>query len=565
MSTRHHRLAAAALSALAVGALFNAPMAFADPGDPYSVDGANQEAQNKALINPDADTQLQIHKYLGSESDEYANDGTEQTITDRDPLSGVVFDVYLVSPVDLTTNAGWTAATALSGRAVSDAEIAAAQFSADGATYTLTKVDSVTTNSSGTAVFDGEVGLYLVVENLADSGTITNLTTNETVEKSAITGAASFLVTLPMTNPTDTSRWMYDVNVYPKNQADAATKSVSDKGTVSTDGDNVGEHLIEFTIDSSITDGSEPLGAYGVYDDLHESLTLVGATVELSNGDTLTAGADYEIYTDESDFRTPGSDVGTSYSSGDEVAGGPVVSIVMTEAGLTKLEQDRSLSVVTTLTVTLGELDADGVIENQATFIPSESWFDQHPSSPGNPPGVPTNEVESKYGNIVVNKQDPTDPSQDMAGAEFSIYADPTPGDGICSATDVTGVPINSAAITTGNSLTFTGLQASNWYDGANVAQEAEWLSYCLVETKAPTGYNLDATPHYLTIDWNTATPTAAAYVSEVVNNERSNLANQLPLTGGDGVAAMSILGLGLVGGGLAYYAATSRKRKEQQ
>jgi fimbrial isopeptide formation D2 family protein/LPXTG-motif cell wall-anchored protein len=547
-----------------------APAAFADPGDPYKVGGVNQEnTSNKALINPDAATRLRIHKYLGAPTGQ-ANNGTEQTITGRDPLVGVNFDVYRVVGVDLTTNAGWTAATALSGHQITAAEIAAKAITLGGTTYTLSGPSTVTTAAGGLATFDGAVGLYLVNENLATSGTIT--ADGETVEKASITPSAPFLVTLPMTNPDDTTRWMYDVNVYPKNQTDSATKVVKDKGTVTTDNGNVGAHGIDYTITTSITDGSDPLGMYVIYDDLHDSLTFTGASLALSDGTALVAGTDYKVYT------APGWTSGSPFD-GTAVAGGPLVTIVFTDAGLKVLEAHRGANVVTTLNTTLGAEDADGVVENQASFIPNESWWDQNgqpgvdPEDPTTPPvdpedpkepGIPTNPVESKYGNVIVNKQDPTDTGADMKGAVFAIYGDPTPGDGTCSASDVSGTPINTATIATGNTLTFTGLQASNWYDGANVADQANWLSYCLVETKAPEGYNLDATPRYVTIDWKTGTsdPAAAAYATELVNNEKSNLDNNLPLTGGDGVGALSLAGLVLVGGGVTYYAVTSRKRR---
>lgn len=567
MSGRHFRFAAAAVSALAVAALFvGAPSAFADVDDPYSVGGVNQEASVSSLINPDATTQLSIHKYLGMDSG-VAGDGTQQVITGHDALQGVRFDVYLVGGVDLTTNAGWAAATALSGYAITAADVAAGSITVGGTTYPLTLAESVTTNATGTATFtktDG-VGLYLVAENVAASGTITNLTTNTEVPNSSVTGAAPFMVTLPMTNPADTTRWMYDVNVYPKNQADTATKAVEDRGTVTSDAGNVGDQGVDFTIVSSITDGTVPLGAYGVYDDLDASLTLTGVAVALSDGTTLVAGTDYEVYTDPAAFRTPGSTAGTLYTSGGEVASGPVVSVVFTTDGLTKLEADRSLSVVTTISVRLGTETDNGLVPNTATFIPNQSWFDQHPTTPGEEPGTPTNTTESKYGNVVVNKQDPADTTADMTGAEFTIFSDQTPGDGTCSTSDVSGTAIATGTIIADNTVTFTGLQASNWYNGAAVLSPTDWLSYCLVETKAPTGYNLDATAHYITIDYTTATATTPAIASVTVNNEKANLGNSLPLTGGEGVATLSIIGLVLVGGGIAYYLATTRKHRRDQ
>lgn len=576
MSRRQFRLSAAAVSALAVATLCaGAPAAFADSGDPYKVNGTNQEnTSNKALINGSATVQLGIHKYLGAPTGAVAN-GTEQSITNRDALKGVVFDVYQVGGVDLTTNAGWTAATALSGHTLTAAEVAAGKVTVGGVDYPLTKVQSVTTDGTGTATFTkaNGVGLYVVSENLGSSTSVVNVTTGSTVATSTITPAAPFLVTLPMTNPGDTSRWMYDVNVYPKNQSDSATKTVEDKGTVTTDNGNVGDHTIDYTISTSITDGTDPLGMYVVYDDLDASLTFNGASLALSDGTALAAGTDYTVYT-APNWAT----ANTQYSSG-AVANGPVVTIIFTKAGLTKLEAHRSANVVTTLNTLMGAMPANGVVENKAAFIPNETWWEQHgkpgvdPETPTTPPttpptdvpGIPTNPVETKYGRLVVNKQDPTDSSANMSGAQFSVFSDPTPGDGSCSASDVSGTAIASGTVDSKNTVTFAGLQASNWYNGQEVTDAAKFLSYCLVETKAPTGYNLDATAHYVTIDWKTATASAAALATEVVNNEKSNLGNNLPLTGGDGVAALSIAGLVLVGGGVAYYAGTSRKRRKAE
>ena len=45
------------------------------------------------------------------------------------------------------------------------------------------------------------------------------------------------------------------------------------------------------------------------------------------------------------------------------------------------------------------------------------------------------------------------------------------------------------------------------------------------------------------------------------IENEKSNLGNNLPLTGGEGVAALSVAGLMLIGGGAGYYAYAGRKR----
>ena len=146
---------------------------------------------------------------------------------------------------------------------------------------------------------------------------------------------------------------------------------------------------------------------------------------------------------------------------------------------------------VTTITGTVNQQGGTGQINNVATVIPNKPWLDAHPDESG----IPTNQVTSKYGNIEVDKYDPADSNATaaMAGAVFQVFADPTPGDGVCSAAG-----------------------------------------------------------------------TAPAVAIQRVANQKANLGNQLPLTGGNGIAALSLGGLLLIGGGVAYYAATSRKRRQQ-
>lgn len=548
MSRSKFRLAAAAVSALAFCSLSIAPAAFADLGAPTKVGGVDQQnTSNPALINPTASVQLDIHKYLGAPTGG-TNNGTEQTISGLPALQGVNFDVYKVGGVDLTTNAGWTAATALSNYKITATDITNGYITVGGVQYQLTKVSTVTTGSTGTAVFTqtNGVGLYLVNENLASSGTITNLTTNTTVDKATITPSSPFLVTLPMTNPANTAQWMYDVNVYPKNQSDTATKSVLDKGTVTSEGTNVGNHAIQFTINTSITAGmtGTQMGMYQVIDTLDSRLaydTTKPATATIDQPGPLgqLTAADYTV-----------------------TVTGQTVTVSMNQSGLDKLASAKAAhptaQVVTVINTTVTAEGVNGLIPNQATFIPNQTAYNQNNN------GIPTNQTKTYYGDVVINKQDPTDTANKAAmdGAVFAIYADPTPGDGTCSASDVSGTPIASQTISGGTAtVTFKGLQASNWY---NNAEQTALLSYCLVETKAPTGYNLDATPHYITIDYKTQTTTAPAFATELVNNEKSNLNNNLPLTGGAGVAALSLAGLALVGGGAAYYIVSSRKRREQ-
>lgn len=592
MSRPKFRLAAAAISALALCSLNVAPAAFADPGNPYAIGGVNQEASNPALVNPAGDVRLSIHKHLGAalseagpdgvvgtEDDVDLNNGTEQSVT-LPKLQGVEFDVYqiyydeaLANPVNLTTNDGWTAASAIAMYTPSQAEIAAGSFTIGTTVYYLGSPTEVVTDSTGTATFhkvDGQ-GLYLVNESVEPNDVIKNLATNETVDPATITPASPFFVTLPMTHPTALNRWMYDVNVYPKNQSDTATKTVDDKGTVTAENGNVGEHGVDFTIKTSITAGmtGAQMQMYRVIDVLDARLTYVSTAVTIDKPGPAgqLVAADYSV------SNVVGAD------------GKTTVTVNLEPSGLGKLASakaaDPTAQVVTVITTTVKEEGLTGMIPNQAHFIPNQSSYEQ------NNGGIPTNETKTYYGDVIVNKKDPATAGVNMDGATFAIYWDPTPGDGECTTADVTGqTAINTltidntaktAADATYNQLIFKGLQASNWYNnaeqGPTMTPPTAVQSYCLVETKAPEGYNLDATAHYITIDYKTAsadnpaTPeneSAVAFVAELVNNEKSNLGNNLPLTGGAGIAGLSLAGLALVGGGAAYYLISSRKRREQ-
>jgi LPXTG-motif cell wall-anchored protein len=127
------------------------------------------------------------------------------------------------------------------------------------------------------------------------------------------------------------------------------------------------------------------------------------------------------------------------------------------------------------------------------------------------------------------------------------------------------GSPVTTDA---SGAVLFTDLQLSNFY---NNATQTDLHTYCLVETKAPVGYNLNAQPIPFTVTvegdvTNLAYTVGTADAQEVqVANEPSNLGNNLPLTGGAGVAAVSIVGLLLVGGGLGYYLVGARRREIEQ
>lgn len=542
------RGAAAALTAATL-ALIGSPSMAAGP-----------EADNVALVNPDADTELLIHKILGTPSTTYG-DGTAQTITGP-RLAGVQFDVYRVgygdgagncttfNAVDLTTNDGWTDAAKITGYVPTAVELQSRQFTTGGVTYCLSSPTPTTTDSTGVATFNtGGIGLFLAAENLAASGDVTIAGTTDVVSKSTISPSRPFFVTLPMTDPGSRSSWMYTVNVYPKSQSGTVDLKVLDKGTQTSEATGVGAtHNLVYTITSDITNGltGPEMGIYTITDILDARLAFDNATVVLSDGTTTIPL-----------IKGTGPGDGDYYVQVIDNANGTTTVVVhFNPDGLVKLADNPDFQVVTTIEVHADQPMGSGTISNTVSVIPDQAYFDANSGA-----GMLSNTVQSLYGSVEVTKTDAND-TLTLSGAEFAVYQDPN-DDGVCEAGELVAAnQVHTPVATDGAGVVrFDGLQVSDFYNGTAVVAPDTELWYCLVETKAPSGYNLNPEP--ISFQVNAAGISGATLIE--VRNELANLGNQLPLTGGQGTALISLVGLLLVLGGLGYYAVSNRRRREDE
>ncbi|MEW6907892.1 SpaH/EbpB family LPXTG-anchored major pilin [Trueperella pyogenes] len=566
----------ALLGSMGVGGLAHAAPA---PKPQVTVADKDQSAANPALIKKDATTQLSIHKYLGTPV-EAKNNGTIQKIEDRTPLQNVQFDLYKVENVDLTTNKGWEAAKALYERKVNVADLEKGVQIGD-AKFTFTEKKSGTTDASGEAKIQAKVGLYLVVENFSASKDIKD--GGKTYTPAQITGINPFLVTLPMTNPDSRDSWMYDVHVYPKNQAAEMTKAVIDgnQGEENQDGYKIGQNItyrLESTINvvDSNQDGKvdgDDLGYYLVKDQLSEHVKYVSSKLSIIGSDNKTV-----------ELLTPQDYAFTNNNN--------LLSFSITKDGLNKLAKAAGGKLQTEIVTTVTTMPITGQVKNKASFYPNNyPWTNsgKTPPKPGEnpppgdtPPDVPSNEVVSKYGDVVIKKINAD--KQPLAGAEFAVFRATKESDAAgytCKNVDFSKEPIakTAAASDAGGLAIVRGLQLSNWRNDSSaksgaITDEKQFYSYCLVETKSPDGYQLLAEP----IEFNLLKEGAvmdlssseeAKMTDEVKKNGRAlevvnqpdNLKNKLPLTGGEGIALVSVLGILLVGGGAGYYIYANRRK----
>ncbi|RAX19733.1 fimbrial protein [Actinomyces sp. Z5] len=538
--TRRRGAGLAAAVALAIGGMVAAPVATAAP-TPAILAAAEATDLDTALIDADRASTLTIHKLAQTETNgTSAGNGLEDTSATGDAVEGVTFTVTKLN-FDLTTQAGWQQLAALNGSA------------AEAAGYKTATVFTQTTDGDGLATFSNlEVGAYLVSETKAPQN---------------VTTAEDFVVTVPMTNPNG-SEWNYDVHVYPKNSVVDSSKEVSDNGSP-TIGDTV-TYTIKADIPKIDVDGGATIKNYQIVDPLDPRLQYQDTTVTmLGTGAQELEGTDYEIVT------AVGSD-GKTY-----------VTVTFTADGRAKIasaraDGDTSTQVQVVINATIKAIgNGNGSISNTSFLIPNDSQTTWDPNNP-NPedvPGEPSDEVKSYYGKVTINKTG-TDgkAASTYAGAEFQVYeCNPTGATQGATidrdAANITGAALtanqvtaagtveNTAKFTTGSDgkVTIDALRTNDFINNAAVTNPG-W--YCLVETKAPTGYEIQSDP--IAFQVLRADVEASPYAIDfTVIDVPSNAGFRLPLTGANGIIFLTIAGILLVAG--AVLLTVHNKRRSAQ
>ena len=484
---------------------------------------------------------LTVHKYLGATSS-LPHDGTALTqeqlakLTSQKPLEGVKFKLYQVEGVDVDTNDGVAVASKIGNMTLS-ADVVTSGIMVDGQKYTLKAATpaEATTDDKGEAVFTIETtgladGVYVVVEDLAGSGNLK--TADGAVDKAKVTPAAPFAVSVPMTKP-DGETLNKNVHVYPKNQVNDLTKTVKDKGVNTHDAANK-----EFTYTLSTTstgadtnsDGKmdkEDLGkVYEIVDELPANVEYVKTTAKIGGVDT----TDFDVTTakDGNPERT-------------------TVTVAFKDGGLDTIAAGAKVEV--TFTVKLNSVPSDGLTKNTGQLFPNK-W------SKDNGKPVVSPEVVTKHGDIVIKKVNKDGGA--LKDAEFDVYLD----NSVNKDCSEYGDKIVASGATDGNGLvSIKGLQLTNFVDGKDVAED-EQHPYCLVETKAPSGYQLLPKPIKFSLTKaGTVTDLTAAAESDGSLVKITNYKNPgLPLTGAQGILLVSVLGLILVSAGVVL---TVKRRKD--
>ena len=474
---------------------------------------------------------LTVHKYLGATTN-LKHDGTAidaGELTGKTPLEGVNFKLYQVEGVDVSTNDGLKLAQEIAAVSLKD-DVVTTGITVGGTTYKLAATPTTkTTGANGEANFaDVERGLYVVVEDLEGSGTIT--AAGKEVKKEKITPIAPFAVTLPMTNP-DGTAWNSDVHVYPKNQENTLDKKVVDKGVTTlpegvTGTANEFKYVLSTKSTGADANGDGKMnaadlgGVYKIVDQLPANVEYVKTTAKIAGADT-------------TDFDA------TTTKAGDPER--TTVTVAFKGTGLDTIAAGTDIEV--TLHVKLKSVPADGLTKNTGQLFPNKYSEDN-----GKP--ITSPEVVTKHGDIVIKKVDKDGAA--LAGAVFTVHlADAATKS--CSDLTKLGPVIKTSEATGADGLVkISDLQLTNWIDGAAVA-EGDQVPYCLVEKTAPKGYQLlpqakefKLTKEGTVVDLNTAKAGDGSFV-QITNFKNPGL----PLTGAQGILLVSVLGLILVSVGV--------------
>jgi len=484
---------------------------------------------------------LVIHKYVMTDLTQSNDPNDGNTTTDipdgATTLDGITFNVYLIALPTTGTDAGKVPV----GDDVNvDSNTAPTTLTSGGVDFALTPavVASRTTANGGIATFSNlPQGLYLVVEQPSDL-----------VESAS----APFIVEVPMTNPNG-SGYLADTNVYPKNE-DISVHKTADKTAVTLGG------TVNWTVQATVPSDIANAKAFSVTDQLDPALDFTANTVVVTGikGDSTTATIDPSNYTVTNPDPTAGTGNGNTLTVNFKAP-----------TGLTALAAYKSvkISFATTTNATILNY-VSYTLDNQAT-VNYTNRFDHSIQRKTEKPEVHT-------GAVIINKTDAkTGQGINVNNAEFQIAstsARALAGEFLRKTADGRIVDVDDADYATANpwiettaggtvsapaTATFQGLQDYT----EDAAGAKTYLSYYVMETKAPTGYTLLAAPATATF---TALNSTAATSYTISVDVKDNAGFILPRTGGIGTILFTAGGVVLIGAAVILLAMGSRRKKKK-
>lgn len=595
MSTRFMnivRAGAAAIAAVAAATLLLGSTASAVESDSGASSGTGGGVSLANLDTTKA-TRLIINKYGGAGCTGSTN-GTGLVVDDTEDSSGIDTSKctalkgvkFKISPVlhngtkiNLATKAGWDLVNAQSESAMLKND--GSWNTANTGGYTLGTGATVTTDETGAAIFAkdaGDFSLYYVEETYSPVQT---------------TGfIRPFLVTMPYPS-SGTGDWLYNVNVYPKNDT---TGNTLQKTAVAETGSNVFMDSAtstnrgqQFWIKLPLPNTTGNYTTVWVQDQL-QNYFGVAATAEDSGIVNPVYVAVYFSDAQPADGATVVEDTnytvtytgGTKDATNATFVWGPNIKITLGSAALTAAKGQKNMWIRLSTRIDASKITngKTGVLANN---VSSDVKDDQDNDTPGNPDPDPTNPDNpnptpdsenpnngvSKWGTVNIRKYEGAagaayDSTHVLKDAEFTVFlpsgattANLT--DAQCTADGALDSATAKKTYTTGsNGEVAVKAFVSN-------SKDVDTAKYCVLETKAPTGFQTPAASTAKAVTF-TADGSTTSTVNLDVPNQKTDITNlvKLPLTGAAGMVLMTVAGAALVAGAVFMLVAARRRREAE-
>ena len=528
----------------------------------FEVDGERETAQR--LIGY-SDIQLPVHAEVVVEPERILNfykttkiaigvDGNGETVYSRLPLSGITFDIYFVADLDDYVSGAITLPETIDIGSLGDP------------TYHYPEY-TVTTDESGKA------SISLSKNGLPDGVYVVKEREHVAIEKPV----DPFYIMLPATND-DGDGWVYEITVEPKNTVESAPEIKKDVNEIENNSDtvNAGEEftwIVRGDVPSDIKDAK----SYVITDTLDYRLTYAEnlvvkvepETAEADNSteteNVLIEGTDYALTVTDKDIS-------------DDTAATKEIVVSLTASGMRKVakivgDNSEDYEVRVYFNTIVDEDASMGTnIPNQATLNYTNSVnFDFEVDS----------DIPEVYTcGINIYKYDVKNTEKALQGAEFMVARKAT-------AAEIADQNVKTSALVTGSG-TIEEVVYVKFYNNAELSgdrvntvvtgedgkaviygleevfetvtvdgvETTQTASYYLVETKAPSGYNLLSYPVTVKLDRDSH---LEANRVEVANSN----AFTLPTTGGVGTTIFTVSGMSIVA--VAVFLMIRNRRKEDE
>lgn len=517
----------AAVATAAMGLALAAPAALAAPGDTPSSDWSDTETGTLNIYKREQNGTNNQHRGNGHEDSaaESSGKGVPNVAFTLTKVNGPSLDTPSATDWGKLANLSYDGTHILNGRSDTG--------------WTLSNDrQTKSTDANGDVSFTGLKGLYYVTEDASNNPNVKST-------------SDPFFVVLPFPDSENTGKWLYTVDVYPKNDMNPKKKSSPNSALKAGD-------PIDWTVDTNIDRTNHEGNAitytqYGISDPLSKYTSLdtdkdhgVSVYIRNSNGSRgteLAYGTDYTI-----------NYAATSPANADFPN---TVRVNLTSTGLAALNAGTypGLEFVIHVKTNRDQLVTDkmGHIDNTAIV-----------NNNGTPESTPTSS-KPVYGGLTFNKVDASDTNKKLSGATFELYRRQGTS---CGNGPVAGQETmeNDGGANNDGTITFSevlvGTKTITLKSDNTVAREPAdntvTGNFCLVETKAPSGYILDKTPHAVTLtggqvsDYNTA--------HNYITNTKTT-GPKLPLTGAAGRLLLILGAIAILAAAAALYAVNKRRQ----